>query len=74
MFNKLKFKAATVLAGMTYKQVAEKLEIDESTLYRKINADGAFTRDEIGKIIQILGITDPMSIFFDEELAATQES
>lgn len=73
MFNKLKFKAATVLAGMTYKQVAEKLEIDESTLYRKINADGAFTRDEIGKIIQILGITDPMSIFFDEELATTQE-
>ena len=72
MFNKLKFKAATVLAGMTYKQVAEKLEIDESTLYRKINADGAFTRDEIGKIIQILGITDPMSIFFDEELATTQ--
>ena len=72
MFDKLKFKAATVLAGMTYKQVAEQLGIDESTLYRKINADGAFTRDEIGRIIQILGITNPMEIFFGEELADTQ--
>ena len=73
MFDKLKFKAATVLAGMTYKQVAEQLGIDESTRYRKIHADGAFTRDEIGRIIQILGITNPMEIFFGEERAVTQE-
>ena len=73
MFDKLKFKAATVLAGMTYKQVAERLGIDESTLYRKINADGAFTREEIGMIIQILGITNPMEIFFGNELTETQD-
>lgn len=74
VFDKLKFKAATVLAGKTYRQLAEKLGIDESTLYRKINAGGSFTRSEIGEMIQFLNIEDPMSIFFTEELADTQEN
>ncbi len=73
MFNKTEFKIASIRAGMTYKQIAEKLGIDESTLYRKINADGAFTRNEISEIIQMLDIKNPMDIFFDEKLADTQE-
>lgn len=74
VFDKLRFKAATVLAGKTYKQLAEKLGIDESTLYRKINAGGTFTRSEIGELIQFLNIDDPMSIFFNDSLADTQEN
>ncbi|MBQ9612215.1 MAG: helix-turn-helix transcriptional regulator [Lachnospiraceae bacterium] len=58
-----------VLAGINSKELAAKLGINESTLYRKINADGNFTREEIGKIVEILGIDNPQEIFFARELA-----
>lgn len=73
MFSKNKFRAAIALAGITSKELAEKMGINESTLYRKINADGNFSRQEINRIIEILGITNPQEIFFAQELAATQE-
>lgn len=69
MFDKTRFKAQIVLAGITSKELAEKLGINESTLYRKINKDGNFTRDEINKLIEILGIDNPQEIFFAEKLA-----
>lgn len=69
MFDKNRFRAQMALAGITSKELAQKLGIDESTLYRKINNSGSFTRDEINKMIQILHITDPQRIFFAEELA-----
>lgn len=69
MFDKNRFKAQIVLAGMTSKELAEKLGINESTLYRKVNNDGNFTRDEINKIIEILRIENPQDIFFAKELA-----
>ena len=46
------------------KQVADFLGIDESTLYRKIQADGNFTREEINLLIDFLEISEPMTIFF----------
>lgn len=69
MFDKTRFKAQIVLAGITSKELAEKLGINESTLYRKINKDGNFTRDEINKLIEILNIENPQEIFFAEKLA-----
>lgn len=69
MFDKNRFRAQIILAGMTAKELAEKIGIDESTLYRKINADGNFTRKEIGKIVEILHIDDPKDIFFADNLA-----
>lgn len=69
MFDKNRFRAQIILAGMTAKELAEKMGIDESTLYRKINADGNFTRKEIGKIVEILHIDDPKDIFFADNLA-----
>lgn len=69
MFDKNKFRAQIILAGMTAKELAEKLGINESTLYRKINADGNFTREEISKIIEILQIRNPQEIFFADKLA-----
>lgn len=73
MFNRNEFRAQIVRAGKTSKEVAEFLGIDESTLYRKIQDDGRFTRQEIGLLIKFLGIKDPDSIFFADELAETQE-
>lgn len=69
MFDKNRFRAQIILAGMTAKELADKIGIDESTLYRKINADGNFTRKEIGKIVEILHIDDPKDIFFADNLA-----
>lgn len=64
MFDKRKFKAQMVLAGITSKELAAKLDMNESTLYRKINADGNFTREEISKIVAVLQMDNPQEIFF----------
>lgn len=69
MFDKNKFKAQMVLVGITSKKLADELGINESTLYRKINADGNFTRDEISQLVSILRIDNPQDIFFANELA-----
>lgn len=64
LFDRNEFKAQIVRKGKTMKQVADFLGIDESTLYRKIQADGNFTREEINLLIEFLEISEPMSIFF----------
>lgn len=64
MFKKNEFRAQVARAGKTQKEVAEYLGIDESTLYRKIQNDGSFTRGEINKMIVFLSIEHPESIFF----------
>jgi len=69
LFDKNKFKAQMVLVGITSKKLADELGINESTLYRKINADGNFTRDEISQLVSILRIDNPQDIFFANELA-----
>lgn len=65
MFNENEFRAQVIRAGKTMKQVAEFLGIDVSTLYRKIRADGNFTREEINGLIDFLQIETPMLIFFN---------
>lgn len=69
MFDVKRFKAQLVLKGITNKMLAEKLGINESTLYRKINADGDFSREEINIMIDFLAIDHPADIFFATELA-----
>ena len=49
--------------------LAERLNINESTLYRKINADGDFSREEINIMIEYLEIDNPSEIFFAKKLA-----
>ena len=73
MFNERKFRAQLVLVGLTMKTLAEEMGIDESTLYRKVSSGGNFTRKEINTMIPILQIDTPMDIFFDQELAETQD-
>ena len=66
MFKVNEFRAALARAGKTQKDLAQALHINESTLWRKINNDGNFTRQEINTIIEFLEIEDPKSIFFSE--------
>lgn len=69
MFDEKRFRAQLVLADMSMKDLAAQLDINESTLYRKIKQDGAFTRAEINDMIRIMNISNPAEIFFTEELA-----
>lgn len=68
MFNKLEFNAALARKDVKKSELAKVLGINEATLYRKINNDGFFTRDEINKIIKYLEIENPRVIFFADEL------
>ncbi len=68
MFNKLKFKAAVIESGKTMADVAEYLNINESTLYRKINGTSEFSRDEIQNICIFLHLDSPVEIFFAENI------
>ena len=69
MFDQRKFKAQMVMMGISARDIAAALRIDESTFYRKIKANGNFTRSEINTLIEILKINNPEDIFFSKELA-----
>ena len=69
VFDEKRFKAALALAGVSQKELAQALGIDVSTLYRKIKAEGDFSRAEINTIINFLHIENPKDIFFATELA-----
>lgn len=69
MFDRKRLQAQMVLRSYTGKRLSEELGITESTLYRKMNNDGDFSRAEINKMIDILQIEDPKAIFFATELA-----
>lgn len=69
MFDERRFKAQVVLAGLTMRQVAAELGIDETTLYRKMSGKSDFYRKEIQRLCDLLKIEDPAAVFFAEELA-----
>lgn len=64
MFNVRLFEAQLALIGITKTELAEKLGINPSTLTRKLQRDGDFTREEINEMIKILDIEHPETIFF----------
>lgn len=69
MFKKNLFNAKLAEANITKAELAQKMGIDPSTLSRKLQKDGDFSREEINKLIEILKIDNPKEIFFAEELA-----
>ena len=69
MFNETEFKVQVIRAHKTNKEIAEFLGIDESTLWRKLQNNGSFTREEISKLILLLDIEDPKAIFFADCLS-----
>lgn len=68
MFDAKRLRAVMALRGISGKELAKQLKIDESTFYRKMKT-GNFSRDEINNIIEFLKIEDPKPIFFTEKLA-----
>lgn len=69
MFDRKEFRAQVARSEKTNKEISEYLGIDESTLYRKVQNDGSFTREEINKLIKFLNIENPAVIFFADKLA-----
>ena len=47
MFDRNLFRAKVVEKGLTLKEVAVIIGVKETTLYRKMNGDSDFTRNEI---------------------------
>lgn len=66
MFDKAKFKYFLDVNSLTMKELAERININQSTLYRKIGNNGDFSREEIGRIKNELNLSDKeaMEIFF----------
>lgn len=74
MFSKNRFKAAFVEIGMSMQDVANELGINKVTLYRKINGESDFFREEILKIKKMLNRENVDDIFFADEVAETQQN
>ena len=66
MLNVKKFRSVLILKGKTYKNIAELLNINVTTLYRKLNGESDFYRSEIDSIAKYLKLTleEVEEIFF----------
>ena len=66
LFKENEFKAEVIRNGLTMKQVADALNIDAASLYRKTNGTSDFFRGEINELIKILHLDNEavMRIFF----------
>lgn len=72
MVNVNKLKGKIVECGLTVSQLAEKINVDRATLYRKLNSEGKnFTIEEADLIARILELSykEVNSIFFSQYVA-----
>ena len=68
VFNKVEFEVAMLRKGVKRQELARILGIDVSTLYRKLENNGDFDREQISRIMAYLDIDDPNPIFFAKDL------
>lgn len=68
MFDKNKFKIQLLLNNRKLPEIAELLGVNLVTLYRKMNGESDFYRNEIQLLCEILNIENPAEIFFAEEV------
>lgn len=67
MLNRNALRAEIVRNGLTQKDIAKIIGISEKTFILKMKK-GVFGTDEAEAMIKALGITNPISIFFAEEV------
>ena len=70
--NVSKLKGKMVEKGLTGAIISEKLNIDQSTFYRKLKENGVtFTLDQVFLIVEVLELStkEAVEIFFTQELA-----
>lgn len=64
MVNVAELRAELARKQLTQKELAKRIGISEQTLSRRMKTK-VFGSDEIEKIIRVLDVKDPISIFFD---------
>ena len=64
MFDEEKFRALIKNSGKTLQDIADILNIDLATLYRKMGGKSDFYRREMDILIKELCIKNPEEIFF----------
>lgn len=71
MFNRKLFEAYVLTSGKSMKAVAKALGMNATTLYRKLDDNGRFTRNEIYLFCEYLNISPEamVTIFFANEVA-----
>jgi DNA-binding XRE family transcriptional regulator len=67
MINKNELRGIIAREGQTQKSVANELGISRETFNRKMKK-GVFDSDEIYIMIDFLNITDPVAVFFADEV------
>ena len=72
-FNKRKFLAVLTLTGISVRDVATAIGMSYVTLYKKINGQSDFFRNEIVAICALLNLNDAQmnDIFFSAEVSLT---
>ena len=68
MFDKNKLKYYALCKNKSMVEIAEALSIDKSTLWRKMSGSSDFSREEVQKIKEFLGLSNDqaMEIFFGQ--------
>ena len=72
MVNVNKLKGKIVEQGLTVEALAQRMKVDKSTLYRKMNNQGqSFTIREANQICAVLKLSsqEAMAIFFSQLIA-----
>lgn len=74
--NPTEFQVAQIRAGVGKEDLAKSLNVNLTTIYRKINGESDFTLSELKALKRVLNLSndDVDRIFFSEELAQTQEN
>jgi len=67
-FNRREFNAQLARKGLSVQKLAEDIGMPVSTMYRKLNNNGDFDREEIAKMVERLELDDPGMIFFASKL------
>lgn len=72
MLNVLEFRAAMARKGLTQRDLAKMIGISERAFGCRIK-DRKFNSNEIEELMKILGITDPVPIFFSGLVTSEEE-
>lgn len=67
--DKAKLEYEMTKCGLSIQDMCDKLGMSRSAFYRKTNGITEFTHSEIQSIVDILGLTSPMGIFFAEKVS-----
>lgn len=61
-FDAIKFRYLLASHGESIDSISKKLGVSQSTIYRKISNDGSFSRKDMVKIAEILGVANTEGI------------